>query len=64
MTEYEQTLIRLRDLDRMILAKQEDLRVKAQALENLYLEREQLNRKYLDLMQSIRESHDTLDRDK
>lgn len=58
MTEYEQTLIRLRDLDRMILAKQEDLRVKAAALESLYLEREQLNRKYLELMQSIRESHD------
>lgn len=58
MTEYEQTLIRLRDLDRMILAKQEDLRVKASALESLYLEREQLNRKYLELMQSVRESHD------
>ena len=58
MTEYEQTLIRLRDMDRMILAKQEDLRVKAAALESLYLEREQLNRKYLELMQSIRESHD------
>lgn len=58
MTEYEQTLIRLRDLDRTILAKQEDLRVKAAALESLYLEREQLNRKYLELMQSIRESHD------
>lgn len=58
MTEYEQTLIRLRDLDRMILAKQEDLRVKAASLESLYLEREQLNRKYLELMQSIRESHD------
>ena len=58
MTEYEETLIRLRDLDRMILAKQEDLRVKAQTLESLYQEREQLNRKYLELMQSIRESHD------
>lgn len=57
MTDYDETLIRLRDLDRMILAKQEDLRVKTAALESLYREREQLDRKYLELMQSITESH-------
>lgn len=58
MTEYEKALIRLRDLDRIILSKQEDLRIKVSALENLYLEREQLNRKYLELMQSFMESHE------
>lgn len=57
MTDYDETLIRLRDLDRIILAKQEDLRVKAAALESLYMEREQLGRKYLEIMQSITESH-------
>lgn len=56
MTDYDETLIRLRDLDRIILAKQEDLRVKAAALESLYLEREQLGRKYLEIMQTT-ESH-------
>lgn len=55
MRAFEEVLIKIRDLDRSIVAHQESIRIHILNLENEYRERAQLQSRYLDLLREANE---------